>query len=858
MRLTDRCLAEEGAENTGRYIMWKPLNTAIFVLGLSWWCPGSVQAVVVIPVDDSPGLAAAILSVPDGGVIELAPDTYPSPASGSFLILNPNKSFTIRAQSTGTAILDGGSSRRVLKYTVTNPAQRGEVIFEGLIFRNGFSDLVPGTAAGVTVTDGTTTFVDCRFENNVSSPPDLFAGGGGIGVFAGSTAKFVRTVFSGNTAKNAGAGLQIGGGSVVFIHDSQFLDNRADLEGHSPAAAGGGIHLGNSTLRVANTRFEGNHTGFAGGAIFAIGAWDDATPEPSSDVIVANSTFINNISLPFVVDSTRAAGGAIHIENETTLTIHNSRFTTNVAGAGGAISFYRGSVEIHSSVFLGNSTMGTAAEKLLGGTIAASSDDTSADGENNRPPASLFVQDTFIQGSSAGAAAEFGGCVYITGDVHRMYGLGTTTQDGTLADNRSPVEIRDVVFADCDVADLGSGFAPFGGGLYTALVDMILDSSMFLDSDATTSLARGGALAMVNQSAATITASTFARNSAELSGGAGLIAGSDITMDDCIFLDNEVSPGVDEPIGDSKGAALHIGTQVAFGTDMDATGTVSNSIFTENIGLPIFDEDRLIAAGQINDTRYDGNTIFNTTFGPDIFRNSIGGVQTVAELNSLIVDRDGSTPGNCQPPNPANPPECTDKSQVDNISPPAMPTVGRLAAVPPAIIDRVAVGDAETSTEAFLAFGWSGACAKLDGLTLAAATGWETAGTGVHTLEVFDNPTCQQPSIQDDTATITQGQVPTVSFTATPVMIDGGQESTLAWDISPGASFLDGLVDHGVGDLSSALGSQQVSPATTTTYRLCGINREGGVTTEETVYVDEPPPSLIFADGFESGDTSAW
>jgi len=33
---------------------------------------------------------------------------------------------------------------------------------------------------------------------------------------------------------------------------------------------------------------------------------------------------------------------------------------------------------------------------------------------------------------------------------------------------------------------------------------------------------------------------------------------------------------------------------------------------------------------------------------------------------------------------------------------------------------------------------------------------------------------------------------------------------------------------------------------------------EGGALATETIYVDEMPPGDIFADGFESGNTSAW
>jgi len=49
-------------------------------------------------------------------------------------------------------------------------------------------------------------------------------------------------------------------------------------------------------------------------------------------------------------------GGAIHSEAQTTMKIFNSRFTTNYADAGGAISSYQAIIEINDSEFLGNCT----------------------------------------------------------------------------------------------------------------------------------------------------------------------------------------------------------------------------------------------------------------------------------------------------------------------------------------------------------------------------------------------------------------------------------------------------------------------------------------------------------------------
>ena len=48
-----------------------------------------------------------------------------------------------------------------------------------------------------------------------------------------------------------------------------------------------------------------------------------------------------------------------------------------------------------------------------------------------------------------------------------------------------------------------------------------------------------------------------------------------------------------------------------------------------------------------------------------------------------------------------------------------------------------------------------------------------------------------------------------------------------------------------------------MTPAETTTYSLHVVTEEGGVLERVTVFVDENP-EVIFADGFESGNTSAW
>ncbi|MEE8526813.1 MAG: right-handed parallel beta-helix repeat-containing protein, partial [Thermoanaerobaculia bacterium] len=276
-----------------------------------------------IQVPSQASLQTAIDTVADGGVIEIATGTYPA-TSGGFLIANPAKNFTIRAAGGATVVLDGGGTSKVLWYTAGSAATRGSVVFEGLTVRNGYST-VTGQAGGVTLTNADATFRDCIFESNTH---DSESGhGGGVGVYAGSTATFVDSLWQDNVARGASAGLRVGGESTVRVYRSRFIGNRTNLPGHRPSATGGAISVVNAKLWVTDTRFEGNQAGFAGGAIYALGEYQDPVSVPHADVTAANCTFEDNHAVPDPGVSTPSPteGGAIHSENQTRVRIFNSR-----------------------------------------------------------------------------------------------------------------------------------------------------------------------------------------------------------------------------------------------------------------------------------------------------------------------------------------------------------------------------------------------------------------------------------------------------------------------------------------------------------------------------------------------------
>ncbi len=95
------------------------------------------------------------------------------------------------------------------------------------------------------------------------------------------------------------------------------------------------------------------------------------------------------------------------------------------------------------------------------------------------------------------------------------------------------------------------------------------------------------------------------------------------------------------------------------------------------------------------------------------------------------------------------------------------------------------------------------------------------------------------------TVSVTPGQLPRIiRFSNAPNTIHTGENSTLFWVVENADKV---TIDNGVGDVSVA-GSQDVSPAATTTYTLTATNKTGAVTAKTTVnvIVINPPKVVSF------------
>jgi hypothetical protein len=654
----------------------------------------SASAIAFIRVPQDTDLQTAIYQIGNGGVIEIAHGTYSSPPGG-FVISDLGKSFTIQAAAGATVILDGGGSREILTYINSDPSRGGMVTFRGLTFANGKAT-TDGRAGGATLQRAQARFIQCTFRDNQGVQPNT--GGGGVLVALGSRVTFQNTAWQSNMAINEGGGLAVNTQSEVFIYDSLFINNKVNISGHRQTSAGGAVHVGNSSLYVYRSHFEGNEAGYVGGAIFSIGNWGN-----QSNVVVVNSTFVRNKVAPLYSLPWPTEGGAFHAEDQTTAIVQDSRFADNEAMTGGALNLYRAVVSVSRTVFQNNKATGVGPANGFGGAISAISNDTPSDSENYRA-AQLSLVDSVIT-STLLSAGQSGGGIYIAGDTNRAYGLNGVTQQGSLANNRARATLERVIVFNNSVQEVaGVPGTGVGAGVFADLADITVKDSMIIANKAVgTDNSSGGGLAIINNSHAYLEGVTIAHNSVGKFGGGLFIQGSTIQAQNCALFGNVVDNGI-------YGSAIFSAPDEA--RNIDVSGSVSNCTIVGNVGLSIFDDDR--SNGPINDLRYNSNQM-----RPELnfYRNSIAGVYSVSGLNSITIVRSSRN---------------TKKSQLPNAVRPALP-IGALLAVPPY---------SQPTSRYLLGYGWNGSSARLNGVSLSTRTGIaEVSRTGVHTLTVTGSGT---------------------------------------------------------------------------------------------------------------------
>lgn len=746
----------------------KTLFRILFVLVLlSAWLPVAgvraevglqklpAESIIYVPGPTNITLQTAIDQVPDGGVIEIANGVYTASGNG-FQFLNLNKSFTIRAAAGANVILDGGSAVQTVWAENTSYSTASAVTISGITFAN-HNPVEEGKPA-IRFSKVNFTFVNTTFLNNLK---------GGVVYAESSHVFFFDCLWEGNGSSAGGAGFR-SWDSNMYVYNSRFVDNYTTALTTSSIPAGAAIATVNGVLWVSNTRFESNRSGAHGGAIWATGEW----AKPETHVYIANSTFINNGIERSVGKSTPMEGGALVFEDQVFVHIYNSRFIENFADLGGAISFFRCKAEIRRSVFQSNYTVGSGVYSGVGGAITMNFYD-------RQSYASLTIEDTLFQGRPGHNVydATFGGGLDVYGIVSSV---------------KPKVTLRRVIFNDLDISD--PTYAAAGGALIVKGVDFLMEDSFVLNSTANTAKGGlGGGLMIYPSNIATINRTVFANNVAAQCGGGAFMQGSTIRLNGNLFVGNAVSPSTPESA--SCGAALYTGTQ----STLMITGTVENSTFVNNLGLPILEGDN--SGSPINGVVYNGNSFYETAFSGTVFHNALVGGWTVAQLNTGVVTHTGGQPN-------------ITKSVVDNVALDSAPDIAKILAAPGNLLSAAANGDSAQQTSAYLAYVWNGASATLNGQALSDRAGVQAVNTAATYVLAAGSAS--------NSAVVVNSTMPAFAFTFTP----SSPAPILNWNLT-GGNFLGAAMDQGVALTSAASGSVQL-PTTNKQYRFHGLTQEGG------------------------------
>ena len=698
-------------------------SLSFFILLEIWSAPFALGASALVRVPaDKPTLQNAIEEVTDGGVIEMAAGTYTAPAGG-FAVLDYGKGFTIRAAAAATVTLSGGGSTDIIRIANSPGRVAHTIIFERLKFTDGVStnNFIGGA---LTVVRNNAVFTSCIFQNNSAHPS--ISGGGAIW-FESAAASFQQCTFANNTSPNYGGAIAMTT-SRSFFRECTFTGNRVNVANHTQTAVGGAIFNSDSSIRIDNCRFEDNHAGLGGGAIYTGGHWKNPLGIPTAEVIANNCLFLGNSAAndPSVNINSAPLGGAIHVEDQATGAFANTRFTDNFARQGGAISSYRANVEVDRCVFLRNHADGTKIGESLGGSIIALSADNvdpSTDfGTTNRRSTILTVRDTLFRGDGISKNALQGGAIFASGDLNAASGINGVKQNGSFGSNRAVVNLTRVAFADLVTTNLGSipGSAGAIGGAFTKLN---LDGSI-IENCSTTDL--GGGLELVQASVATIQNSIIASCRAGSLGGAIAMFGGTLDLHDSSVVENaSTSSGQGGAFGTAPAAASGDGVP-----DMNFDGLIQNCVLSKNTGGPTsWEGDRLNTP--FNRIGYGNNQFFSP--GLPAFFSQVSGDLTTDGLNNLVLTRSDGT---------------HDDKGFGNTTPASAPIVGAILMIPPTILQTGAPGES-VPIPSTIVFASSGGAASVDSALQPTSKGAiSTTVDGNHSLTVgsiaFNTPPTPQ------------------------------------------------------------------------------------------------------------------
>jgi hypothetical protein len=351
------------------------MNTKLicFVVLVSMVVP-ALSTAATFNVNTVSGFQNALNTAAANGVndtINVAAGTYTITTTLTFSSTE-NKALTVIGAGTGSTVLDGGNTTRLLSLETTEPS--AALSIKKVTFRNGKSGGNGGgldiqtAAASITIENsefndnsatilgggvnavsntGTVTISNCSFRRN-SGLDD--AGGLNVGTTDGIIV-LTNSIFEDNTVPGVHPGVPAkdGGGAILYVDGSGQITMTGNTFNRNSAADGGGgvmtYLLGAGvSLTINNNTFSNNRAQLDGGGCFT-------RINDSGTITYNNNHFSGNTTV-----TAGGAGTMIHL-NAGTLNYAGNTYTANTAGEDGAGAWIwngTGTMTITGNTYTGN------------------------------------------------------------------------------------------------------------------------------------------------------------------------------------------------------------------------------------------------------------------------------------------------------------------------------------------------------------------------------------------------------------------------------------------------------------------------------------------------------------------------
>ena len=247
---------------------------------------------------------------------------------------------------------------------------------------------------------------------NDSTILDSHAGYGGAIYSENGSLEIANSELSANSA-------QFSGGAIAGEHSSSITVANSSISHNSAMSGGGALSETSGTLRLVNSTISHNAAGY-GGAIYSTGESVTREDLPQENSLTIVDSVISNNAAEFF-------GGGINSSSRK-LSIIDSQFRDNDAGAGGALVVVRGHMIIEKSSFVDNSALDA------GGAIYAENPDqldiensTFSGNSASEGGALMIGNGTLIHVTIANNTAREAGGIFMFG--------GLTLRNSIVADN---------------------------------------------------------------------------------------------------------------------------------------------------------------------------------------------------------------------------------------------------------------------------------------------------------------------------------------------------------------------------------------------------------------------------------------